>query len=299
LRRGDFENARNSYEKASLINSNDITPLLNLARMDIRLGEFEKGFDSYQELLSQSRNAGDSVTVIPFIRDYYYFRGQFRKGIELNDDFLALYSKVAPALEVSIFRVTRLAEYLEIGMFDEAMRIIKEEEEKLSDSFSDMPAFGYCNYYIYKEDVLNADKYLSQIKDYVAKFGSPSNVEYIYEGEILRLKGEHEKAIAQFEKFSRTNIHVPENYVNASIARSYLELGQYKEAESILEESLRAYPYDAESNILMARVMVDTKRKAEAEKYLVKASATLQNADPEYEAYMELQVLLSEAGVNS
>jgi adenylate cyclase len=299
MRRGDFENARSSYEKASLINSNDISPLLNLARMDVQLGEFEKGFETYQKLLSESRTVSDSAAVVPYIRDYYYFRGQFRKGIELNDDFLALYTKVAPALEVSIFRVTRLAEYLEIGMFDEAMKIIKEEEEKLSDSFSDMPAFGYCNYYIYEGDVANAEKYLEQIKEYVAKYGSPSNVEYIYEGELLRLKGEHEKAIEQFEKFSRTNIHVPANYVNASIARSYIALERYDDAESILKKSLVAYPFDGETNVLMGKVMMATKRAPEAREYIERAYSTLQNADPEYSVFRELQDLQSSLEVAS
>jgi len=291
MRQGDFDNARTAYEKASLINSNDISSSARIAYMDVRIGEFEKGFNSYQQLLADAQTVGDSVAVVPYIRDYYYFRGQYRKGIDLNDDFIKLYSKVAPALQVSIFRVTRLAEYLEIGMMDEAMTIIKEEEKKLADSFSDMPAFGYCNYYIYKEDIDSAEHYMEQIKEYVSKYGSPSNVEYIYEGEILRLKGEHEKAIEQFQKFSRTNIHVPENYVNATIARSQIALEKYQDAEKILKETLRSYPYDGEINVLMAKVLMVTDRSSEADQYLQVASRTLENADPEYKVLQELNEL--------
>jgi tetratricopeptide (TPR) repeat protein len=237
-----------------------------LGAIEVVNGNFEKGFGEYQRLLADARTPGDSMVIQQFIRDYYYFRGEFRRGIEAQEFFLHLYSKVAPAIQVSIFRVTRLAEYFEIGMFEEGMQI-------------------------YKEDIENAEKAYARILEYGKKFGSPSNVELIYKGEIHMLKKEYSEAIESFERFKVSNVYVPGNVVNELIATCHLELKEYEEAIESLQESLVANPYDGESNMLMARILVEQGRNSEALPYLERASKTFEYGDENYAPYVKMMEL--------
>jgi len=288
---GKYQEAERNYEKSLILSEDNILSLGKLAMIQERYGNFKEAEIGYNEALKKASTGNDSMQILTMQMDYFLNRGEIKKVIERWEQTLVSLKNVYPPLVVSIFKATRLYWYFLINEYDTALNIIQEEEQKFSDAFKDIVAYGYLSYYLNQGNLQKAEEAYERMERYVSKFGSSGNIEKYNEAEILYLKQEYESALQKFNEFKSVNTHFPNDLLEIRIANCYEALNNSDKAIEILEGILEINPYHATAHLLMAKSLIETGNKNKAKEHLEIANQVWENADPEYSLAQEAKTL--------
>jgi tetratricopeptide (TPR) repeat protein len=286
LETGNFDEAEINLEKAVLLDRRAIRSRIDLIEIKQRKGQFDEAIEEYGSLLEKCNTLDDSIQVMLAIRDYYYLRGEINRGLKIRDMGFKLAATLYKPINMSFYIVTNLYWFYEVGKDSIALNILEQEEKKLSDSYANITAFGYINYYLRKNDVENASKQYERISDFVEEFGSPSSVEVFFRARLYKLEGEYEKAIDTYESFRLQNSYVSNAVIDNRIAECYISNNQYDKAENILKDLLKTYPFDPTTYYHLAIIYNEQGKLNDARASIEIANKIWINAD---EAYAKAQ----------
>jgi class 3 adenylate cyclase/tetratricopeptide (TPR) repeat protein len=290
---GDYVEAEKHYEKSVLLTSDNIESIGQMAVIKERQGAFKEAEKIFDTALEKSKTTGDSMKVYNKMMNYFLGRGQIQTVIELWEQTLTIGVREYPPIVISIFRITRLYWYFLIDQSDQALNIIQNEEGKLSDSFKNITAYGYINYYLYTGDIPKAEAELERIEVYVSKYGSSGYIEKYYEAEILFLKGNYTGALEKYKEFRAVNVFFSKDILDNKIALCYLNLNEPDEAIEVLNERLALNPYQASAHLLLAKLLIDENRKDQARAHLIIANQVWENADEAFQMAREAEDLFA------
>lgn len=282
LNEGDFNMANQYFEKALLLDQRNVNLKGEVALVKERLGQFDQALDAYRTILGECRSPQDSLNIIDRIKNFYFKRGQLNTGLDWWNLSLKTAQQFQSPLYVSMLRVTRLEWYMEMNHPEEALRIIREEEEKFKDSFTDLIAFGYMNYYVTLRDVPEAEKYMDKVMNHVKKYGSPGNIDVYYRAELNFIKENYPGALELYREFKKTNIFVPQSLIDIRIARCLWQVKKPAEAIQVLEKFLVTDPYHPEANYELALLFSEQGKNEKAIELLTESLQVWESADPEY-----------------
>jgi class 3 adenylate cyclase/tetratricopeptide (TPR) repeat protein len=288
---GKYQEAEENYEKSLLLSEDNILSMGKLAMIQERYGNFKEAELGYNEALKEASTGSDSMRILTMQMDYFLNLGQIKKVIEIWEQTLVSISNVYPPLVVSIFKATRLYWYFLINEYDTAYEIIRQEEEKFSDAFKDIVAYGYLSYYINRGNLEKAEEAYERMEKYVSKFGSSGSIEKYNKAEILYLKQEYESALEKFNEFKSVNTHFPNDLLEIRIANCYEKLNNFEEAIEILDEILEINPYLASAHLAMAKTLIESGNRNKAREHLDIASQIWENADEEFVLAQEAKAL--------
>jgi tetratricopeptide (TPR) repeat protein len=288
---GNYPEAQKNYEKSLILSEDNILSMGKLAMIQERYGNFEEAITGFSETLKKASTGSDSMRILTMQMDYYLNRGQIRKVIEKWEQTLVSLSNVYPPLVVSIFKATRLYWYFLINEYDTAYEIIQQEEQKFSEAFKDIVAYGYLSYYINRGNLEKAEEAYERMESYVSKFGSSGNIEKYNKAEILFLKQEYESALETFNEFKSVNTHFPNDLLEIRIANCYEKLNNFDKAIEVLEEIIQINPYHAMAHLTLANTLIESGNKNKAKEHLDIAIKIWDNADPEFILAQEAKTL--------
>ncbi|MBC8488241.1 MAG: tetratricopeptide repeat protein, partial [Bacteroidetes bacterium] len=80
--KGDYEQAKPYYEKALLIETEKVSLLLNLARLEMQLGNFTEALEQNLEALKKCKTSSDSMEVYSSLESYYELMGQMNESVK-------------------------------------------------------------------------------------------------------------------------------------------------------------------------------------------------------------------------
>jgi tetratricopeptide (TPR) repeat protein len=90
-------------------------------------------------------------------------------------------------------------------------------------------------------------------------------------GELMQLRGHHHAAIIEYEKaYEKAGVKYPT--LAYRLARAYVDVGQGKRAQRVLEESLAHHTDDSDAMLLLGRILFTNKVYAKAQKYFEEAN---------------------------
>ena len=299
LEEGNLELAEEKFERATLLDPNDIEAKSSLVQISERQGQFEEAQQSYRELLEISRSGEDSLMVMNSLKELYFMQGQINEGLLWWDDYLTLMEKLDAPINVSIKKITYIDQYFRIGQPERALQIIKQEEAKLHESLVNLVYFGYMTYYIEEGDIPEAEVAMERIREFVAQFGSPAKIELFFEAELSNLKGQHDRAIEQFREFEPANLMFPEIELELRIAHTLWKGGRSQAAIEQLEDVLHIHPFHPTAHYLLATILIDEDEPQQALSHLEICNQIWAQADVAYkwgqdarDRYRELQASL-------
>ncbi len=282
LETGNFDEAEINLEKAVLLQIRDISSKLDLIEIKQRKGQFDEALEEYEILLEKCTTADDSVQVMWSIMNYYFLRGEIERGLKIREKTYQLGATIYHPRVMSFYTVTNLYWYYEIGQDSIALKVLKQEEEKLSDSYENITAFGYINYYLRKNDIENSRKQFERISNFVEQFGSLSGLELFFRARLYKLEGDYEKAIETYEEYRLQNNYSTNAVIYNRMAECYISDKQYDKAESVLKELLNSFPFDPTTYYHLALVYQEQGKLSDAQASLRIANSIWENADEAY-----------------
>ncbi len=287
LDEGELDLSGENYERATLLDPNNIETRTDHIRIMERRGDFKGARQNYESLLASCKSIQDSLKVVNALKELLFTKGQINEGLTWWDRYLTLLEKVDAPVNVSIQKITYLEPYFRIGEPQRAMEIVKKEEAKLHESLGNLVYFGYMTYYIEENNVEGAENSMRMIREFVKQFGSPANIDLYFEGELLAMKDQHDQAIAQFHAFKPSNLFFPNLILEIRIANSLWKAGRTDQAIKQLGHVLELHPFYPTAHYLMATILIDQDKPNEALSHLEICLQVWDQADVAYKRAQE------------
>ena len=298
LETGNFDEAEINLEKAVLLDRRAIYSMIDLIEIKERKGQFDEALEEYEILLEKCKTADDSVQVMYAIMNYYFHMGEIEKGLNIREKTFHLGSTIYHPRVMSFYTVTNLYWYYEIGQDSTALNELKLEEENHSDSYRNITAFGYINYYLRKGDIENSRKQYKRITNFVDQYGSFSGLELFFRARLYKLEGEYQKAIETYDKYRLHNVYASNAVIINRMVECYLSNKQIDKAEKVLKELLISYPFDPTTYYHLALVYQEQGKVIDAQASLKIANNIWKNADESYVLARKAKSLYNQLEVN-
>ncbi|MCK4407486.1 MAG: tetratricopeptide repeat protein, partial [Bacteroidales bacterium] len=280
--KGDYEQAKYYYEKALLIEIEKVSLLLNLARLEMQLGNFTEALDQNLKALKKCKTSMDSSKVYGSLESYYEFRGQMNESVKYMELKFKEMEKYASPKNILVSKVFDIDKYTKANKDNKAFKMLKEIEEQFDAPIDKVVYFGHLLVYLELEDIDNARKAIIEAEKIIKGFGEESlRVLIIYgQARIYEMEEEYEKAINSYLKaleLQPTGFHI-----NMFIGRCYRKLNKLRKAKEYLLIALKDSPYNPENNYELALLYLDMGDTQKAMEYLKVANDIWKDADPEY-----------------
>lgn len=283
----EFSKAREAFEKALILESENIAVRLDLADLEMREGNPDNAAKIYQEALDLSKTSRDSAAVYLKQIDFFNFIGQPSRAFASYQLGIQKFARYNAPKEVTIQEIFNIDKYVLAGKNDEALNMLKRARTALQGPLAKATAFGYMFYYVETEDAAEAEKYIPDALEVITGFGEDFLLGNIYyaKGKIAEIRKDYKSAIEYYNDFKTM---LPASFpVYQWIARSYREAGETGKARDEILKALRLHPFDPENNLEAALIFVKSKDRKKASEHLNKALKIWKNAEPDYKPYQK------------
>lgn len=277
--KGDFVRARSYFNEALLIEPENIPVLITLAYIESELGNFEGSEKLFQDALPIAKTPQDRIQIYESLSTVLDAQGRFRKSLEYIRLLLEEHTKILPPFIALLYRTNYLDKFIKAGQTEEAFKIVEEFSSKAAPPFDQLVSWAYLGIYLSLEDAEKAAKALKETESRpLASMFESDQPTSLYQGRVLEMNGEYEKAIAAYLKALESK---PTNLgTNVFVGRCYRKLGDNIKAEEYLRKRLKSTPFDAEIHYELSLVYIDTKNIRRALEHLNIAVDVWKNADP-------------------
>lgn len=233
---GNFKKARESFERAQIIDPSKMSVVEKLVGIDRREGKIDDAFQRLEEAYPNCKTANDSVSIISAYKSVYELIGQIQQSFDYSQQLFAIYDRIMPPLRQMVFRIFLISQYNEVGRSAEAFELIQKIEAEFQPPFDKVAAFGYLFYYIEMEQPEKAKAHVDDALALIEGFGEQTLLPNIYwaEGKIAEMEGNWELAIEKYKLYG--DIKKGEMLTHRWLSRCYRENGDYKEAEKHIEK---------------------------------------------------------------
>jgi tetratricopeptide (TPR) repeat protein len=289
---GDYEEARTYYKKALLIEPEDITVELSLARIKTELGEFAQGLEDYQEILEKCSSPMEKNEVYKRMESHFFLRGQLEKGIESMENKFTEREKYDAPINILTDKIDVAEKYIMIGRKDTALQIV-ETLEHLGPPLDHVATLGYLIIYLELENTDSIEKYLPVFAKHIEEkqFGVLQNLEFYARARLYELKGEYDHAIREYTKV--LEFQPVSKDMHYHIGRCFRKQKEFREAEDHLLEILGVHPFKPDELYELGLVYAEWGKEEKALEYLNRAVSVWEEADPEYEPAINAKELLT------
>ncbi len=291
---GDFKKAKSYYEKALLLETEKVSLLLNLIRVEIRLGNFPEALTQNLNTLKKCNTSSDSMRVYSSLEEYFNIRGQMVESIKYMELRLKQYEKISTPLKYFAQTIFDVDKYVIAGNKEKAFQILNNIVEELEPPIDDIIYLGYMLVYLELEDIEKAEEAIINAQQFVNNFGMGDQQPKVYigQGRVHELKGEYEPAIEDFRKGVEISPNRKKFYYY--IGRCYRKLNKFNEAKENLIIAYNDFPYNPLYIYELALLNLDIGHTDKAIEYLEKANEIWKDADSNYKPAQKAKAKLEE-----
>jgi len=290
---GKHEQARSFYEKAMLIEPDEISILLLLAKNKTERGEFNSALNDYAEILEKSYTPQEKVKVYKSLQDYYFLRGQVNKAIDYLELGLAEKEKYDTRFEILRTRSYSLVRYIVAGKTNVAFQYAREIEN-LGSPFDGMILQTYLDIYLELEHAEGIEEYLEKYEAYCEAMEIEISRAWSSwaRGKLHETKEEYEAAIQHY--LQSIELYPISPSWRFHIGRCYRMNKEYKKAEEHFQKIIDLHPFWPEELYEFGLVYAEWGKHAKALEYIRRANSIWENADTTYALAMRARQKLAE-----
>jgi tetratricopeptide (TPR) repeat protein len=292
---GDFENAKQNYEKSLILSADNYGSLQKLILIKERQGLYKEAEHDFNSALERAHTIKDSLDIFLHQMNYYIRRGQINKAIQVREKRISTAENAYSPGHISKMRLQYLRPYYLLNQSDRALRFIYKEEI-FSDSLNTQMSLSnaYLEYFIHNEDIARAEGEMEKLKPYLSIYGLSEDLAN-HKGDLYFINGEFEKAMEAYQQV-KGELSEKEEF-DIKIVSCLANLDRINEAKERLGEILNLNPYHAEAHLLLARIFINQHKNKEAKEHLLIANQVWENADEAFIYAQETASLLTELGL--
>lgn len=291
---GSFEEARSFFEKALLLEPEDIDGLIGLVDIEFESGNYEPALKQYQNILEKCKTPEERAQVYSKLQHYYELRGETKKALEylyLKQDE---WEKTLPPLHQASLKINTFDHYIRMVSKDVAFQTLETLKEELDPLLKKLVYVGYLFLYLELEDIEQAEKSIIEVESLISelKVEVLQRVVLNARGKIHELLGEYDLAVQKY--LEQLELEPTNSGIYVNLGRCYRNLKNYNKAEEALQKALAAHPFSPDANYEMALVYYDTGKTEKALEHLKRTISIWENADPDYEPALRAKEKLKE-----
>ena len=290
---GDYEEAISYYKKALLIETDDISIELSLARINTELGEFSQALEDYQAILEKCSSPMERYDVFRRMERHFFLRGQLNEGIEHMQRKIGEREKYDAPVTILSDKIDAVVKYTRAGRKDTALRMVQTMEQ-FGPPLDHLATMGYLRIYTELQNTDSIEKYLPVAAKHIKEkqLGIIQYFEFHARATLFELNGEYDQAIQEYTKV--LDMEPVDKSTHYQIGRCYRKMKEYREAEEHLLEVLGIHPCWPEELYELGLVYHEWGKKDKALEYLRRAQTVWEEADPGYEPAIKTVELLAE-----
>ena len=279
---GDHAGAREAYARMGLLDPGDVTATLDLADLDLAIGEFDRARNGYENALRDARTGPDSIAVFGGLARFHAVRGQIRDGLRYQERAWDERAKIGPPIQVMIDRLRGLGDYIAAGDTARGLALLEEWGGQLQPPFDAFRPLGDLDVALELEQPDRIDSAAAAMERVVDQFSyeflRPAVV--FARGQAHYLRAEFREAIANWERERELRPGNPT--VPRQLGQAYRGLRDFRKAEETLNEARRIRPADPRTFYEIALLDEARGRRADAITNLRAALEIWADADPSY-----------------
>ncbi len=295
---GQFNDAKEMYDEASLYDNKDFRAELGNAKITAAKGDYQSSIDQLTELMAQSKTDTQKIAILSQMSDIYLFTGQIRKSLE-TVELMSVHSKgVLPPL-AKIFQIDGAKVYLnsKLGRYEKAHQQIESLTKELKPPYDLLLSSLSKQLYENQENIGLFKESLNKVETFQTKY----NVSVLMP-DILRSKGvieywnkDYPKALEYYnqaidESKQSFIILMTTNEIDTIInkkAETLIAMEKYQEAIKSLDVVLMRTPMQATSHFLKAKAYVALNQMQKAREEIIATEQIWENSDKDFIDYQE------------
>lgn len=294
---GQFDRARSYYRQAAAINTDDLSPLIELATTDMLSGQLDAAYKQYRALLARARRTDEKRQIYSRLQQYYSLRGQWKQAIAELPVLSEQISKTSGPINSFFNQAIRIDSFVEAGQPEVAFATLARLQGQTRSNFllKGLLESGYLKVYLALEDPDRAEPLIGKLEQLFRRYGQAHLMDDLglvaARGKVAELRRDYRQALGYYQQFLKNN--PTEIGTNLDIGRCYRLSGQLSEAQDALQKALQVAPADPEIHYELAEVAQARQDSATALKEVQIALQILQPADESDKRLKEAKALLA------
>lgn len=304
---GELGQARQYLERAVLITSGRVDPLLALADLERREGRYEQALARIEEAREVAAAPRQHSAVVAAEIDLL---GQQARATEIAERLDTLYDTDSTFRGPINLMMTTVSDevdnYILAGATQTYLERLENLAANLEPPIDKLIEVGYLGLYLATGDVDKASHHAREVRALVERFGR-DDLQYLNdlaEARIRELNGDLDGAIAAAEsslaRFA-DSVHSVQTEADQIRIRTMLgeyryRAGDYEGARSVLAEITRIFPAHPIANLILAEVAVALGESEKALAHLEVSLAAWDQAPSDYEHARRARTLATELG---
>ncbi len=290
---GNFQAAKDIYDKILIMDDNNPGALTGLAEMSINHADFNQAEALIAKALNFSRSAADSLACLTLLSDKYYFRADFINALRYRILADNLSRSINSPVNILVNKINDIDMFLDMGENSVADDII-EEIRKLAPPFNEIYLLGNLDRAMYQKNKNDIELCIVCVDTSAIRnlLGNRADVEILRAKAVLaEMDGHYNDAVKDYDEAMQL---LPESRLQCIIpkARCLRLAGNYEDAAAALNEMLVLIPAQPEMHYELAQVRWAQGERQDAINHLSIALQVWQDAHPRYQKARDAQGLM-------
>lgn len=297
---GDLENAKQSYEEASLLSFNKISADLGLAKLMAYQGDVNGGLQAMDRLVEKSVTDSAKVQVLAEKEVLLYSTGRVQQAMAVVADAKNFSESFMPPLQVQLMYGAKEATYLAyLQDYEGTWAKIDAVKSELKPPFDSMMGMVEVTVHELSGDTEQAAAALAEFEAFTQAINLNVYNQFIIQSKAIlaRENGEYEQAIELHDQaiaeskqsfLTLNTIHVLDDMLHKK-AITLHEMGQHAAALETLQLVLKRNPLLGQVKLLAAESHIALGQLGEAEKLIDEVKLLWADANSNFKHLVDLQ----------
>ena len=297
--KGDEVSAKDYYEQALMIESNNSNYMVKIAETELYLGNFNEAEEQLEDALTFCKTNQDYYNAYNSKANYCNRCGKINATIKNNEKANTYLEKFNNPIDSVLNRIFRLSNYVYIGQSEIAIKKLQEGEAKLVHPFNLLTGLGELfigdksgNMNMVKSGTDKMKRFLKE-KDFPWLRKFPDFGRAIL---LMHEKKDYDTAIQIFEDISNFYTDMKHEWTNY-IIKCYNGKKDYDSAINIGKKYLEVNPLSPLIILEVSKAYQGNNDTDKAKEYITKLLGIWEDADEEYIYFQEAKKLWKELNI--
>ncbi len=280
---GKLDQARNTLEKAQLVDPAELDLILGLVDLDIKLGRYQKSSNVLNTQLKQAKTERDKLNILSRKRKLASILGHSEELLQVIETYNTYLQKIQSPLQANLVFSVLLPLASDAGLSEQVLEKLDALSSQIPEPFNKLVGIGQAWTLIelgrFEEAQTPLDEASALVDAY--KFETYKSHLALIRGSAAEKTNDFPTAVQEYKTAMDLALEMQPMF-GIRYARALRKNNQLEEAETVLEEALKQNPAHPELHLEMAEVLFTREMVNKALKHLKIAEEAWSGADSEF-----------------